>query len=62
MADRRTDLGELAAGTLYLAVAVLFLYTAITGTEVLAFAHQAVAFALGLTLVALLRGLFRTRR
>jgi hypothetical protein len=62
VAGRRTDAGELAAGVLYLAVAALFLYTATTGTELLPFAHQVAAFALGLILVALVRGLFRTRR
>ncbi|WP_106403425.1 hypothetical protein [Actinocorallia populi] len=55
MARRRTDLGSLAAGALFLAVAALFLFTAVSGTEVLPFAYQAVAFVAAFALVLLLR-------
>ncbi len=60
MASSRTDWSALAAGTLFLAVAALHLYTAITGNEVLPFAYQAAAFTAAFSLVLLLR-LFRGR-
>ncbi|GAA2718364.1 hypothetical protein [Actinocorallia aurantiaca] len=62
MRPRRTDLGALAAGALFLAVAALFLYTALSGVELLPFAYQAVGFAAALVLVLLVRWLLPPRR
>ncbi|MEO3787796.1 hypothetical protein ABGB12_31100 [Actinocorallia sp. B10E7] len=62
MGARRADLGALAAGILFLAVAALFLHTALSGTEALPFAYQAAVFVAGFALVLLVRGLFRSRR
>ena len=53
----RTNWGALAAGVLFLAVAGLFLYTAVSGDEVLPFGYQVTAFAAAFVLVLLLRSL-----